>query len=80
MHNDDIHPPHMLTPAEAYRIGGKSILFMKSLPFLDGMIELFGAHPINQNSEWNLRMLLFDVWNAGRVYGIRQERIRRGRR
>ena len=39
--------------------------------------DAFQCRPINQDASWNLICMMFDCYNAGRIYGIRQERARR---
>lgn len=65
------------TVAEAIRIGKVSMEFVDAYDFIAEMRDAFQCRPINQDASWNLICMMFDCYNAGRMYGIRQERARR---
>lgn len=62
------------TVEEAIRIGKVSMEFSEAYGFLRAMMNVYQCHPIDSDNEWNLVCMLFDIYNAGRIYGIRQER------
>lgn len=68
------------TVAEAIRIGERSCEFQPAYNFLRDMMNVYQCRPIDNDNEWNLVCMLFNIYNAGRIYGIRQERAsRKGR-
>lgn len=47
--------------------------------FLEGMADIFSCRPLEADKD-NFLHFLETIYNAGRVYGIRQERAKRRRR
>lgn len=47
--------------------------------FLEGMADIFGCCPLDANRD-DFFHFLETIYNAGRIYGIRQERDKRRRR
>lgn len=65
------------TVGEAIRIGYKSLEYVPSYGFLRETMKAFQCNPIDSKNNDNLVFMLFCIYNAGRMYGIRQERARR---
>ena len=65
------------TVAEAIRIGKVSMEFPEAYDFITEMRDAYQCRPINDESSWHLICMMFNCYNAGRMYGIRQERARR---
>ena len=63
-----------ITPAEAIRL--HKFADIRPMWFVRTMMNAYSAHPV-EGDDWNLTAFLIDVFNAGRVDGIRCERARR---
>lgn len=55
----------------------RHITGVEELHYAHKITELYGCKPIDQPDNWNLMIMISDVFNAGRISGIRQERRRR---
>ena len=66
-----------ITPAEAIRL--RPFNTMREWRFVRAMMQAYGAHPI-EGDDFAFSTFLIDIFNAGRVDGIRSERARKAAR
>lgn len=80
MRHCDYDNPITLTAEEAVRIGAKRPVPRKTLDMIEGMREEFFSiykDRYMQTPVFYTNLIMFFVWNAGRIEGIRGERKRR---
>ncbi len=65
------------TVDEAIRIGGKTTGFLASYDFCSELAEAYLKAPSRGSVYDSLVFIIFCGFNAGRIYGIRQERQKR---
>ena len=69
-------PPVLITAEEAARLGAHCPNFPAVYDLVRRMVEARGRLDIVPSCEWAVAVLFCDIYNAGRISGIRQERRR----
>ncbi len=71
-----LNPEILCSPVEAYKLRRK-ITTALELNYAMRVMEYYNCPIDNSAYTWNLVCMIADVFNAGRISGIRQERKRR---
>lgn len=74
-----LYPEILCSPEEAFKLRGH-ITTMAELCFARKVMRDYSCKPIDDANDWNLTCMIADVFNAGKITGIRQERKRRASR